>query len=97
MHTGKAVRASLDNDGKLSLADMPNFLPVIPYVAPAFEHITEVPAQFSDIDETEAEELKGLIVKAVGEITDHEKLIVQINESLAWIHQTYKLVNAFKA
>lgn len=96
MHAGKAVKTSL-SDGKLNLADMPNFLPVFPYVGPAFENIGQVPAQFSDIDASEAEVLKTEILKAVGEVIDEEKLIAQIDASLVWLHSTYKLVNAFKA
>lgn len=96
MHTGKAVKVSLD-DGKFNLQDMPNFIPVFPHVGPAFENISQVPAQFADIDAVEADQLKSEILKAVGEVIDHEKLVAQIDASLAWIHSTYKLVQAFKA
>jgi hypothetical protein len=96
MHTGKAVKTSLD-DGKLNLADMPNFLPVFPYVGPAFENIAQVPKQLSDIDAEEAEQLKTEILAAVGEVIDQERLVKQIDASLTWLHSTYNLVNVFKA
>lgn len=96
MHTGEAIKKSLD-DGKFNISDLPNFIPVFPYVGPAFEHIGEVPKQFADIDAEEAEQLKQEVLKAVGEVIDQEKLVAQIDASLNWIHSTYVLVKAFKA
>jgi hypothetical protein len=96
MHVGEGFKKSLD-DGKLTLTDLPNFIPVFPYVGPAFENIAEVPKQFADIDTDEAAELKAEILKAVGEVIDQERLVAQIDASLNWIHSTYVLVKSFKA
>lgn len=96
MHVGEATKKSLD-DGKFDITDVPNFLPVIPYVGKAFENIKDVPAQFKDIDANEADELKKLIIESIGEVLDQEKLVSQIDASLEWIHATYKLVNVLKA
>lgn len=55
--TGVDIAVSVGADGKVDLADMGQVMKLIPVVAPAFDNIDQVPAEFTDLTEEEAVEL----------------------------------------
>ena len=56
-----SVRESVADDGRVTLRDTPNFLRLAWSAPTAFGGITEVPKEFSDLDEQEKQELRDLV------------------------------------
>ena len=54
---GKAIEASMEDD-KLTLLDVPNFIPFLTKILPAIEGVEQVPFEFKVADPAEIEELK---------------------------------------
>lgn len=88
MKLGEATKKSFE-DKELSVADLPNFLTVIPYLQPALDGVTDIVEEIKDLDASEVEELLDLVAKDLGVLVSAPKLITQINAAL-------KLVKAAK-
>lgn len=54
---GQGIEKSLNDDGKLTLTDLPNFFPTLLKVVPAIEGIENVPFYIKAISQEEAAEL----------------------------------------
>jgi hypothetical protein len=57
---GKAIEASA-KDGKWNLLDIPNFIPALAKLLPAFENIDEIPLEFAALTPEQLDELKAYV------------------------------------
>lgn len=65
---GKGIGQSMTDDGKITLADLPKFLPALMAVPAAIEGIQLVPVEVKDLDTAELEEIKTHIMQGAAEI-----------------------------
>lgn len=93
----KSVKTSLDDDGKLTFGDAPNFLPVWPKVVAFAPLAAQLPNEIKDIDSEEAKEISELVSKEIGEVINEENLVEKINASLELVRSLHRTYVAFKA
>lgn len=78
---GKMIQEGL-KDGKLGMEDLGLLMGLIPHVGPAFDNISEVPAELKDIDAEEAKELLEYAGLKIGGIFSEAELVAKINAAL---------------
>ena len=82
-------------DGKLDWADMSQFMPVFPLIQPAIENISEIPAEFKDLDSEEATELAEFVKQEL-EIDEESKVARIITHALGVASHGYALVSVWR-
>ena len=90
---GEAIDLSLDN-GKIGLEDAMNFYNAVLAAGPAFDNISTVAKELSDLDEGEREELLAY-AKDEFDISN-DKIEAVVEEALATAMQVYKLVETVR-
>jgi hypothetical protein len=95
LSVGNGVAKSLADDGKLTLADLPNFSASLFLVIPAFTDIALVPDELKDLDESELVEIKDMILAEMPDIGDKWAAVAE--HGLNAIYHIYKLILTFKA
>ena len=65
-----AIISSL-KDGKVRLNDLPNFIPILPLIRPAFEDLPDAWDEFRKMSEVERESLAFVLVDELG--LNHEE------------------------
>jgi len=83
------------SDGVIDMKDLGQLLVLIPKVAPAFEGVEKVPAEFADLDAEEAAELCAFVVAKLA-VTD-EKAKLVLDAALRAAASVLGLVRAFQA
>jgi len=79
---GKAIMDS-KKDG-FNTADISNLMTVIPYVTPAFDGATEIPAEMKDLSSEEIKTLLTFSANHLGSLAGaDEKLALQLEKGLA--------------
>jgi hypothetical protein len=90
---GKGVEASLADDGKITIRDIPNFFPTLFKLKDAFEGIEQVPVEFKLATPEEAAELKAF-VKAELDLED-DKIEKFIEDSFMVVLDIWMLVKDY--
>ena len=92
--TAKMIKAAKEDDGKIDANDLTKLIMIVPTLGPAVSDIDQVLPEFKDLDANEAEELKVMARKELGDVISDEKLVVKIEAALEWSVATVKLVQA---
>lgn len=84
LEVGKATKKSFE-DNKFEASDFANYFSVIPKLQPAFDGISNVPAEIKDMDTDELNELLAMVAPEVGELANAPKLVAQVEAALKLI------------
>jgi len=81
-------------DGKVTLADLPNFFNVVLKLPAALNGINKVPSEINDLDENELKTLLQIVKDNLGLQTDQVKVVLQ--KSLDFVFAAYNLIIAIR-
>jgi hypothetical protein len=95
MSVAKGVQKSLADDGKLTFGDLGNFTDAIFKLVPAIQGIEKVPHELKDLDASEVEQLKNLVLAEMPEVGDKWTIIVE--NALHTIWSVYQIVLALRS
>lgn len=96
-----SIKASIEDDGKVTLKDAPKFLKPLLNSGKAFGGIQQIPAEIADLDDEELEYLIGVIRKRF-EIEDKkleaylENLMLSLLQVVMNVTKIYKLQKTVK-
>lgn len=88
--------ASAREDGKINAEDFVKLVAVIPHVKPAFDDISEVPAELKDLDSAETELVLERVKGIVGDVGS-EKAIAYAESALKIGLAVYEAIEIAKS
>lgn len=94
MSISNGVQKSLADDGKLTIGDIGNFTDAVFKLVPAIQGIEKVPHEIKDLDASEIEELKNLVLSEMPEVGEKWSIIVE--NALHTIWSVYNIVLALR-
>lgn len=94
MAIGNGVAKSLKDDGKVTVGDLPNFMPAVMLLPATIEGISDIPAELKELNESELGQIRDHIVTQLPEVG--EKWLVVATESFSIAVSVYKIYNAVK-
>jgi len=84
---------SLKDDGKLTLMDIQHFSNALFMLPDAFSGITNVPLELGELDQSELEELRELVISKMPDVGDKWESVAVHSILAAW--NIYEVVKAF--